>query len=154
MNVTEWHEINIFKSFFFSKHLTWTIREDGLGTAFSNGIKSVDNRFVVPRHDYGDSALYFIYAAVTFDFADETYLKVVPTVYHNITRRHPNLPKTGEFSMLMSKYGGSAESDRIHTSFLCGTFKLQSGYEIGSYVDSFQYVKKSTYASYFGMFRL
>lgn len=137
-----------------ANNLTWTIREDGLGTAFSNGIKSVDNRFVVPRHDYGDSALYFIYAAVTFDFADETYLKVVPTVYHNITRRHPNLPKTGEISMLMSKYGGSAESDRIHTSFLCGTFKLQSGYEIGSYVDSFQYVKKSTYASYFGMFRL
>ena len=98
--------------------------------------------------------MYFIYVAVTFDFADETYLKVVPTVYHNITCRHPNLPKTGEISMLMSKYGGSAESDRIHTSFLCGTFKLQSGYEIGSYVDSFQYVKKSTYASYFGMFRL
>jgi hypothetical protein len=59
-----------------ANNLTWTIREDGLGTAFSNGIKSVDNRFVVPRHDYGDSALYFIYAAVTFDFADETYLKV------------------------------------------------------------------------------
>jgi hypothetical protein len=115
--------------------------------SYKNGIdiNTTSSSIVIPR-----KALYFVYVAITFDFGDITS---IPIFYHNVTKSHPLLPRTIA-TLLMSKYGGSTESERVYTSFLCGTFQMQGNFNIKTEVSSYDYVSKSKYASYFGMFRI
>ena len=121
--------------------------DDSLGVSYKNDIliNTTSDSIVVLR-----KALYFVYVAITFDFGD---IPSVPIFYHNVTKSHPLLPRTID-TLLMSKYGGSSESKRDYTSFLCGTFKMQGDFNIKTEVSSYDYVSKSKYASYFGMFRI
>lgn len=129
------------------KEFIWKTDEDSLGMSYRNGIdiNTTSSSIVIPR-----KALYFVYVAITFDFGDITS---IPIFYHNVTKSHPLLPRTID-TLLMSKYGGSTESERVYTSFLCGTFQMQGNFNIKTEVSSYDYVSKSKYASYFGMFRI
>lgn len=127
----------------------WRTDNDPLGVAFSNGIEinKESNSIVVPGPQ---RKRYFVYVAITYDFGD---IDTVPVFYHNVTKSHPLLPKTIE-TLLMSKYGGSSESDRKYTSFLCGNFEIQGDFNIKTEVSNYDFVSLSKYSSYFGMFQL
>lgn len=129
------------------KEFVWKTDDDSLGMSYRNGIdiNTTSSSIVIPR-----KALYFVYVAITFDFGDITS---IPIFYHNVTKSHPLLPRTID-TLLMSKYGGSTESERVYTSFLCGTFQMQGNFNIKTEVSSYDYVSRSKYASYFGMFRI
>lgn len=131
------------------KKFVWRTEKDPLGISFKHGVdmNTTTNSIVVPGPH---RALYFVYVAITFDFGD---IESVPIFYHNVTKSHPLLPNTID-TLLMTKYGGSSESKRVYTSFLCGTFQMQGNFNLKTEVSSYDYVSTSRYGSYFGMFRL
>lgn len=133
---------------FSGNKLAWT-DNDTLGVAFSNGLilNRGTNSIIIPG---SSKARYFVYVAIAYDFKD---IDIVPVFYHNVTKSHPLLPLTVE-TLLMSKYGGSSQSDRQYTSFLCGTFEIQGDFNIKTEVSNIEYVSRSKYASFFGMFQL
>ena len=93
--------------------------------------------------------VYFIYSAITFDFGD---ISVVDLFNHEVKRWHRLLPKTVSV-LLNSRFGGSSESKRIYTSFLCGAFKLDNSTNVMIEVTrkAHGHVKKSKYVNYFGI---
>lgn len=129
----------------------WTTIGDQLGTSFIG--KGVDFNKTDQTVIVGESGVYFIYSAVTFDFGDVTS---VATYVHKIDQYHPITPTTPRPKLSINRFGGSSETKRLYTSFVCGTFKLDGGLHLNSTIsrDAMAHVKKSKYSSYFGMFKM
>ena len=125
--------------------VTWTA-DDATGSAFTNlTLTSGNERIVVP-----ETGLYFVYSVITFNFKD---VNVVPQVYHKITSQHPLKPRNVH-EHVMSKYGGSANMEKSYTSFVCGVLHLQVSEQVGTHVSNFQFIDKSFYRNYFGIFQI
>lgn len=120
--------------------------KDKYGVAFTNGVKFVNGTLEVV-----ESGLYFVYTAITVDFSSE---RRVPIIYHNVTTKHPRLVDNGQTLRLMNKYGGSELSDKVHTSFLCGSLLVYRGFQIETQISDPVYIKDESYSSYFGVFKL
>lgn len=124
--------------------LHWTATEE-TGSAFSN-LSIVDhNKLVIEK-----KGIYFVYAAVVFDFRTVTK---VPQVYYNITSFLPILPHLRRF-VLMGKYGGSPYSDKRHTGYLCGISEFYPGHQISVSVNDNSFINNTPYANFFGIFKL
>lgn len=124
--------------------LHWTATEE-TGSAFSN-LSIVDhNKLVIEK-----KGIYFVYAAVVFDFRTVTK---VPQVYYNITSFLPILPHLRPF-VLMGKYGGSPYSDKRHTGYLCGISEFYPGHQISVSVNDNSFINNTPYANFFGIFKL
>lgn len=131
-------------------NLIWTHKNDHLGTSFLNGIEFDQKDQTVKVHESG---VYFIYSAVTFDFGDVTS---VATHTHKVDQFLPITPTTPRPTLLINRFGGSTETKRVYTSFVCGSFTLDAGLVLNCTIsdNSLNHVKKSKYSSYFGMFKL
>ncbi|KAK3092986.1 hypothetical protein FSP39_009672 [Pinctada imbricata] len=131
--------------------ITWTA-EDETGTAFSKlAMTSSGERLIIPR-----TGLYFVYAVFSFDFSGHVGTSGrIPQIYHNITMEHPLLKRTGQRALLMSKYGGMNSDDKTYTSFVCGVFDLQNGFEIGTHASNIDVIDfSSKYKNFFGIFQV
>lgn len=125
-------------------HLHWTATEE-TGSAFSN-LSIVDhNKLVIAK-----TGVYFVYAAVVFDFRGVTK---VPQVYYNITSFLPKIPHFRPF-LLMGKYGGSPFSEKRHTGYLCGISQFYHGHQISVSVNDHSFIDSTPYANFFGIFKL
>lgn len=126
--------------------IVWSTANDYLGTAYMNNMVYNETNNSVELLQPG---IYFIYSAITFDFGD---ISVVDLFNHEVKRWHRLLPKTVSV-LLKSRFGGSSESKRIYTSFLCGAFKLDNSTNVMINVTrkAHGHVKKSKYVNYFGI---
>lgn len=125
--------------------LKWK-EKDSNGIAFTNRIKFVNGTLEVD-----EPGLYFVYTAITVDFSAEHR---VPIIYHNVTTKHPKLVENGQKLRLMNKYGGSVSSDKVYTSFLCGSLYVYRGFQIETQISDPVYIRDDSYSSYFGLFKL
>ncbi|XP_052105423.1 uncharacterized protein LOC127738276 [Mytilus californianus] len=131
-------------------NLAWTYSKDHLGTAY---FKDLTYNATNQSIEIVETSIYFVYSAITFDFGDVT---TVGLYRHKIKQWHRLLPKTERQPLLRSRFGGSSETRRMYTSFLCGAFKLDSGLIVQNEISptAIKHVKKSKYASYFGLFKI
>ncbi|XP_063429703.1 uncharacterized protein LOC134712259 [Mytilus trossulus] len=131
-------------------NLAWTYKGDHLGTAHRNDVNYNEKNQSI---EIVETSIYFVYSAITFDFGDVT---TVGLYRHKIKQWLKLLPKTERQPLLRSRFGGSSETRRVYTSFLCGTFKLDSGLVVQSEIsdEAIRHVKKSKYANYFGLFKI
>lgn len=127
-------------------NIVWSTDNDYLGTAYMNNM--VYNE-TINSVELLQAGIYFIYSAITFDFGD---ISLVDLYNHEVKRWHRLLPKT-VYVLLKSRFGGSSESERIYTSFLCGAFTLDNNTNVMIEVTrkALGHVKKSKYANYFGI---
>nr|ADG85257.1 Fas ligand-like protein [Ostrea edulis] len=124
--------------------------DDTYGTAFAQDIVLVNGTHMRIKQD----GIYFIYTSTTFDHSRQD---TVETIYQSLIKYHPYLPKTGDVDLVFSKFGGSRESDRHHTNFLAGVFKLEPGFLIASSLSQRGHVfldASSPIKNYIGLYKL
>jgi hypothetical protein len=141
-----------FISFFYSfpeNKLRWKA-DDTYGTAFAQDIVLINGTHM----EINQEGYYFIYTATTFDHSGQD---TVATLYQRLVKFHPMLPITGDVELIFSKFGGSRESDRHHTNFLAGVFKLTPKYRISSSLslNAHRFLDKSSFIkNYIGIYKL
>ncbi|XP_060069257.1 uncharacterized protein LOC132549341 [Ylistrum balloti] len=145
---------------YFGEGVSWT--QEGKKTSLLRNLTLTDEGRQLAVPTMPGAGTYFVYALYTFDFSKASPNRPDPIGVHSIFKHRSGFIN-GKRQRLWTAKTGGANTAKRQTSFLCGIVNMNMrdtleseafSYIAGEKQLTLNYIDRSPYSNYFGMFKL